>query len=404
VPTFDEVLVRKPVILSGGGLFAFASTIDTAESPTTSGVFAVHGGLSRRGVAYTTKDFASFGATQIYLSRLNKFVSTGPDYYYQFGTEFDLPTATTIGNRTTYHLIDGIFWLLGQRSFPPDPFIFAKADGTALTNAGGWVDRSADSGFSGGTNYFMRKASQAGFLYYIFQYSSFGNAPYYIMRGAVATAPNVAFTNVTVTAAQPGVGSAVLAYDVSPDGQVHMFSNDLGTTYVSTDGGVTFGTTVPGISPIEITYSSAFNRWVACSSGGLVRYSDNNGSSWSVPTRLETNPKNAGPFQTFATTYHIERLDSAGRYLIMTSNYAPIRIHFSEDGGKTWVFLQQMMPACYDITQIPRDGSTVTAELALVRTPTSLLLYQGGLYNSSLPYNWNFDNGMFTTGPLAMPY
>ena len=407
MPEFNEVLVKKPVFLSGGGLFTFASVLTstpaTATSPTgATGDYQIRGDLSRRGIAWTQKDFAStFGATLVFLSRERYFVSSGPDFLDQFGLEFDLASPSIVGNRTTYHVIDNIFWLLGDNF---TPMVMAKADGTSLTSSGGWVDRSGDLTGIVGSTYFMRKAADAGFLYYIVQNTFTGGLPYLIYRGAVATAPNAAFTSITTTPASPGTTSAILAYDVSPDGQVHIFANDQGQTYRSTDGGVSFSSTSPGISPIEITYSPAFDRWVMCSSGGTVRYSENSGASWSVPTRVDTHPANVGQFQTFSTTYHIERIDPAGRYLIMTSSYAPIRIHISEDGGKSWTFLQQMISPYYDTTQTPRSGATVTAQLALVRTPTSILLYQGTLSNTDpAPYNWNFDNGMFTSGPLDFP-
>lgn len=404
MPEFNEVVVKKPVFLSGGGLFTFASQVSSTPVTLTSpsgavGDYQICGDISRRGITWTQKDFASsFGASLVFLSRDRYFVSTGPDFLDQFGLEFDLASPTIVGNRATYHVIDNNFWILGDNF---SPLVLAKTDGTALTNSGGWIDRSGDLSGIVGTAYFMRKAADAGFLYYIVQNTFTGGLPYLIYRG---TSPSIAFTSITSVPASPGTTSKVVAYDVSPDGQFHIFANDVGTTYRSIDGGVTFSTSTPGISPIEITYSPAFKRWSACSSGGTVRYSENNGGSWSVPTRVDTHPANAGSFQTFSTTYHIEKIDPDGRYLIMTSSYAPIRIHISQDGGKSWTFLQEMIPPYYDITQIPRSGATTTAQLALVRTPTSILLYQGTTGNvEEPPYNWNFDNGMFTTGPLEFP-
>jgi hypothetical protein len=402
MPEFNEVIVHKPVFFSGGGLFAFSSTVNPTVSTNDPGNYAIHGDLSRRGVAYTQKDFiGSFGVSIVYLSRQRFFVSGGPDTNEQFSAEFNLATPALVSGRKTYHVIDGIFWILGDNG--TSPLIYAKADGTGLTVSSGWVDRSGDTGVIFGSSFFMRKASTAGFLYYITQNLGGGGSPYSIMRGVASTAPGVAFTNVTTVPGTPGSQSDVVAYDVSSDGTTHIFANDLGNTYRSQDGGNSFALISPGINPNEIVYSPFYNRWVMCSSSGTVRYSDSNGIAWSVPTRIDTNPKNSGSFQAFATAYHIEKIDPDGRYLIMVSSYAPIRIHISEDGGGTWTFLQQMMSPSYDITQIPRSGATTTAQLALVRTATELLLYQGGTFNTDEPYNWNFDNAMFTSGPMSFP-
>lgn len=398
MPLHDEILVRKPVIMAGGALFNYISPFDVTESSVAPGSFAVHGGVDRRGVAYYPKDFASsFGTEIVTLSRGDQFVLSGPDFPYQFSAEANLPTpATQIP--TTYHVIDGIFWFMGGLT---SPVVYAKADGLSY-GTGVWVDRSADSGMASGRTYFMRKAAAAGFLYYIVKDDG-GSPDYNVMRGAVATAPNVAFTNVTTTPVTP-TGNEVVAYEVSPDGLVQIFALDDGRTFRSTNGGASFGSITPGINPIDISYSSVFNRWTVMSTGG-VRYSDNNGTSWSTPTRIETNPKNAGQFQSFATNYHLERLDAEGRYLMLTSSYAPIRLYLSEDGGKSWVFFQQMMPPGYNVSQAPRIGNTSTATLALVRTRTSLLIYQGSTPNQSdPPFNWNFDNGVFSSGPLDFPF
>lgn len=377
MPHFKSLSLFNPIILQSASSFTRVSEINPVLS-TAFGHAAVQGDLTGRGACHfhsnNLKTVLLRGTASLPCPNI-----TQAEGFTEFADDFVPGPAPNFAGIRCLKTIDGHLWLLGF-DIAANGKVLAIPEGSDLTAPGSYTNRSGDLAVVGTDVFFIVKAADTGYLYYIIRYPSgvFG-----VMRG---TGPASVFSDVCTTPIVIGVPSA---YCVNDSGSVQMLFASTGA-YRSLDGGVTWAPLAVPLAPsvTEVTYSKKYNRWCISNEALNVVYtSTNNGDSWTLSQWATVG----GNFNARTRITHLERLDVEGRYILAVSGfrtiYPAIYTYLSEDGGGSWVMSQVLRVPNYDPAFLP-SGSTIV----LVNSGSRVFLYQGN--TEAL---WNYDNSAFVT-------
>lgn len=389
MPSHSNIQSRRPVLINSAGSFKLANRIQIADD-VNGNPYYVTPDIAGRGASYLED---SDGAETCVILRNNTHIHQSEDHVPSrflagkqsaltgLGTGFSNATIKTVQN------LDGLFWVLGTNSLGGG-FVHSKPNGNVLLATTGWTAYDADSPWPTASEASFMRRDDAGNLYCLMHQTtspfSFG-----VMRKLAGASD---FVNITTSPIQNSASAT--AYNISSDGLVHMMAYGTTAEARSVDGGVTWTSTSIGIDGAnEIVYSPFYNTWVASAISGAsnpgCRYSTNNGFSWT-----DSKIRGSSTGDTVLTRFsHIEKLDPEGRYLLAVRNYEPIRTYLSEDGGRSWTFMQGLHVPNYSTP--PELFRTV-----LINTGNKILLYMGADIGG-FPA-WNFDNSMYTSDLIGL--
>lgn len=391
MPYFNDVYARHPVLINSIGNFRYSNRIrlqDFEEAAVISNPIYLIPDSAGRGASYA--EDVDVAETAVLLRTSNYLHQSDDQQQSTFSTDklmalTGLGTGFTCTSVNTIHNIAGNFWILGTNNLG-GAFVHSKANGNILNVGSNWVAYDGDfTSLPASTASFLRRDDDNNLYCLVRQTGSpFAIGVFKKLSGATE------FLGITSS----GITSSatITAYNISNDGLVHMMAYG-NSEARSLDGGVTWTTTSSGLDGVnDIAYSDQYNTWLMTAVTGAsnpgCRISLNSGGSW-ADARVRGSTAGDTSLTRFS---HIERIDPEGRYLLAIRGTNPIRTYVSEDGGKTWTFMQAL--------SVPNYGNPAEfASTILVNTGSKILLYMG-VRNGGFPA-WNYDNAMYTSGIIG---